>query len=68
MTMVRKNIQTKLLNSSARMIYDRENHIQEIIDYYNNWNGENLIGKTVRENVELLKIIPKFNLYNYNNY
>jgi len=50
------------------MIYDRENHIQEIIDYYNNWNGENLIGKTVRENVELLKIIPKFNLYNYNNY
>jgi hypothetical protein len=68
MTMVRKNIQAKLLNSSARINFDRGNHIQEIIDYYNNWNGENLIGKTVRGNVELLKIVPKFSLYNYNNY
>lgn len=68
MTMVRKDIRTKLINSSARINYDKGNFIQEIIDYYNNWDGENLIGKHVRGDVELVRIVPKFDLNKFNNY
>jgi len=68
MTMVRKDIRPKLINSSAKINYDRGNFIQEIIDYYNNWNGENLVAKLQRGEVELEKIEPKFKLVNYNNY
>jgi len=68
MTMVRKDVTSKLINSSAKINYERNNFIQEIIDYYNNWDSNTLIGMNTRGRIKLRKITPKFELKNYSEY
>lgn len=65
MTLVRKNIDSKIRNAAKRLNYNNEAAIQKQIDYYNNWN-ENLDGLNEWGILKLKKIEPVITLINYN--
>ena len=64
MTLVRKNIDSKIRNAAKRLNYNTEEAIQKQIDYYNNWN-ENLDGLNEFGMLKLKKIEPLITLTNY---
>ena len=66
MTLVRKNIDSKIRNAAKRLNYNTEEAIQKQIDYYNNWTDDNLVGLNEWGNLKLKKIDPVITLKNYN--
>lgn len=65
MTMVRKDMSLKLLNSSARFNYNNSNVINNIINHYNSFDDK-LVGLGTQGYYELKKITPLFKLKNFN--
>lgn len=65
MTLVRKNIDSKIRNAAKRLNYDNEEAIQKQIDYYNNWD-ENLDGLNEWGILKLKKVNPVITLDKYN--
>jgi hypothetical protein len=65
MTLVRKNIDSKIRNAAKRLNYDNDVAIQKQIDYYNNWNEDNLVGLNEWGFLKLKKIEPIIMLSNY---
>lgn len=65
MTLVRKNINSKIRNAAKRLNYNTEEAIQKQINYYNNWD-ENFDGLNERGVLKLKKIEPIIILSNYN--
>jgi hypothetical protein len=65
MTLVRKNVDSKIRNAAKRLNYNSEDAIQKQIDYYNNWN-DNLDGLNEWGSLKLMKVEPKIILINYN--
>jgi hypothetical protein len=61
MSYVRKDIAKKLFNSSSRYNFGDEDLV-DVINYYNNWNGENKI-KIFCPNVEMKDIKKVENLF-----
>lgn len=66
MTLVRKNIESKIRNAAKRLNYNTEEHIQKLIKYYNEWNDDSLNGMNEYGFLNLKKIEPVINLTNYN--
>jgi len=66
MTLVRKNIDSKIRNAAKRLNYNSDAEIQKQIDYYNDWNENNLIGLNEYGNLNLKRVEPKIILSNYN--
>ena len=66
MTLVRKNIDSKIRNAAKRLNYNSDIEIQKQIDYYNNWTGDNLVALNEWGNLKLKKIEPQIILNNYN--
>ena len=66
MTLVRKNIDSKIRNAAKRLNYNTEEAIQKQIDYYNNWTDDNLVGLNEWGNLKLKKIDTVITLKNYN--
>jgi hypothetical protein len=66
MTLVRKNIDSKVRNAAKRLNYNTEEAIQKQVDYYNNWTEDNLVGLNEWGNLKLKKIEPVITLTNFN--
>lgn len=66
MTLVRKNIDSKIRNAAKRLNYNNEAAIQKQIDYYNNWTEDNLQGLNEWGFLKLKKVQPLFILENFN--
>jgi hypothetical protein len=66
MTFVRKDIRSKILNSPKRLNYNDLNKINEIIDYYNNWDENKINGLNEEGFLNLKKVDSLFILENYN--
>lgn len=67
MTMVRKDIKSKYINSSARGNFGGIDNINKIVDYYNNWLEIELMGLKWDGHFNIKKIEPKVQLVNYHN-
>jgi len=65
MTLVRKNIDSKIRNAAKRLNYNNDVAIQKQIDYYNNWNEDNLVGLNEWGVLKLKKIEPVITLTNF---
>lgn len=63
MTLVRRHIHSKLMNSSANKLY-KENNIEKYLDYFNNWQeGEPVYPPSNHSNiVEIEKVDNQFNI------
>lgn len=68
MTLVRKNIDSKIRNAAKRLNYNNEAAIQKQIEYYNNWTEDSLTGMNEWGFLKLKKVTPLFKLENYKNY
>lgn len=65
MTLVRKNIDSKIRNAAKRLNYNTEEAIQKQIDFYNNWTDGSLEGLNEWGALKLKKIEPVITLKNY---
>jgi hypothetical protein len=65
MTLVRKNIESKIRNAAKRLNYDNEEHIQKLIKYYNDWSDDSLTGMNEYGFLKLKKVEPLFELNNF---
>ncbi len=63
MTLVRKNISSKLTNSSANGVY-KNNNIEFYVDYFNNWKEGNPVypPSNYKNLVKIKKVKNKFNI------
>jgi hypothetical protein len=60
MTLVRRNIRSKIENSSANSIY-KKNNIDKYVSYFNNWSfGESVYPPSNYDNIVELNIVPNF--------
>jgi len=65
MTLVRKNIDSKIRNAAKRLNYNSDEAIQRQINYYNNWTDDNLQGLNEWGTLKLKKIEPIITLNKY---
>lgn len=68
MTMVRKNIKSKIINAAKRLNYNSQDKINKLIEYYNNWTEDQLVGLNEEGFLKLKKIEPKIELDMYYEY